>query len=92
MAIVGCGAIGSSIALMAARAGAKKIQPYDNAVVKPGILVRQQFDRHQIGYGKAQATSLNVKHAILGTETVHHHSDIRTVLSQQREASDVVGS
>ena len=80
VAIVGCGAIGSGIALMAARAGAKKIQLYDNAVVKPGILVRQQFDRHQIGYGKAQATSLNVKHAIPGTETVHHHSDIRTVL------------
>jgi integrative and conjugative element protein (TIGR02256 family) len=80
VAIVGCGAIGSSIAMMAARAGAKKLQLYDKAVVKPGILVRQQFDRYQIGYGKAEATSLNVKHAIPRAETVHHHSDIRTVL------------
>ncbi len=56
VAIIGCGAIGSSIAIMAARAGAKKLQLFDNAIVKPGILVRQQFERHQIGLGKAYAT------------------------------------
>jgi integrative and conjugative element protein (TIGR02256 family) len=90
VAIVGCGAIGSGIAMMAARAGAKKLQLYDSAVVKPGILVRQQFDRYQIGYGKAQATALNVKHAIPRVETVHHHSDFRTVLRDDEKRSTLL--
>lgn len=80
VAIVGCGAIGSSIAIMAARAGARKLQLYDDSIVKPGILVRQQFDRYQIGYGKAQSTARNVSYANPDVETVHLGRDIRTVL------------
>src|SRR5260370_23498443 len=50
--IFGCGAIGSAVAMLLARAGVAKLQLYDKDVVKPGILVRQLFDRYQIGVNK----------------------------------------
>lgn len=82
VAIVGCGAIGSSIAILAARAGARKLQLYDDSIVKPGILVRQQFDRYQIGYGKAHSTARNASYANPDVETVHLGQDIRRVLRE----------
>ncbi|MHB8253553.1 MAG: ThiF family adenylyltransferase [Acidiferrobacter sp.] len=80
VAIIGCGAIGSTIAMLLARAGVAKLQLYDKALVKPGLLVRQIFDRHQIGCGKASATRTNVRYINPKIDVVAHHRNIIDVL------------
>lgn len=60
VAILGCGAIGSSIANMLARAGVSKLQLFDKGIVTPGILVRQDFYREYIGYTKVAVLKLNI--------------------------------
>ena len=59
--ILGCGALGSAVALMLARAGIAHLRLYDRAGVAPGVLSRQNFQRHQIGYTKSSATFRNVE-------------------------------
>lgn len=51
----GCGAIGSHVAELLVRAGAKRLLLRDRAVVAPGVLVRQRFDDADIGDPKAAA-------------------------------------
>jgi integrative and conjugative element protein (TIGR02256 family) len=82
VAIIGCGAIGSTIAMFLTRAGVMKLQLYDNdrAVVKPGLLVRQIFDRYQIGLGKAYATRNNVRYIDPKIDVVAHQKNILSVL------------
>lgn len=46
------------IAMLLVRAGIAKIRLYDNGVVTPGILVRQDYERSQIGYTKGPTTIL----------------------------------
>ena len=60
VALLGCGAIGSTVAMMLARAGVAHLRLFDNGVVTPGILVRQGFRRDQIGYAKANAVKVSV--------------------------------
>ena len=90
VAIVGCGAIGSSIAMMAARAGAKKLQLYDNAVVKPGYpraaAVRSPSDR--IRQSASDCTQREARHSTSGDR--HHHSDIRTVLRDNEKRATLL--
>lgn len=80
VAIIGCGAIGSTIAMLFARAGVAKLQLYDKGMVKPGLLVRQIFDRHQIGYGKTSATRSNVRYINPKIDVVAHQKNILDVL------------
>lgn len=80
VAIMGCGAIGSMLAMLLARAGVAKLQLYDNAVVKPGLLVRQLFDHHQIGYTKVSTTRNNVRYISKKIEVEGFHKDILGVL------------
>lgn len=61
VAILGCGAIGSHIGEFVTRAGAKKIRLVDNSVVKPGVLVRQQFINWAVGYSKHGALGVELK-------------------------------
>ncbi len=56
--VLGCGAIGSVLAVLLARAGAAKIRLYDNGAITPGILVRQNYERRHIGYSKVSATKI----------------------------------
>ncbi|GAB4002139.1 hypothetical protein GCM10028807_60110 [Spirosoma daeguense] len=74
--ILGCGAIGSSIANILARAGVNKLQLFDKSVVTPGILVRQDFRRDHIGYSKASALNLNVIQINPDIEVNHHIIDL----------------
>ena len=53
--IIGCGALGSWVAEMVARTKARTIHLIDNAIVKPGILARQNFELKDIGSNKAEA-------------------------------------
>lgn len=55
VAVWGCGALGGHVAEHLVRAGVKKLILRDNAVVTPGILVRQPFDDADIGRAKAAA-------------------------------------
>lgn len=59
-----------------ARAGVRKLTLYDKTVVKPGVLARQIFDRHQVGYGKAHATRTNVRYIDPRIEVVPLQKDI----------------
>ncbi len=54
VSIWGCGALGGWVADMLARAGVARLILYDNAIVTPGILVRQPYTDADLGYAKAQ--------------------------------------
>ena len=53
--VFGCGALGSWAAEIVTRAGAKVVDLVDNGIVKPGLLVRQNFLLTDIGANKATA-------------------------------------
>lgn len=55
VALWGCGALGSYVAPMLARAGVAAIDLYDNKIVTPGVLVRQNYDDKDIGLAKVDA-------------------------------------
>jgi len=55
VAILGCGALGSWCAEIVARTDPALIHLVDNALVKPGILARQNFQLKDIGANKAVA-------------------------------------
>ncbi len=59
--ILGCGALGSWIAEIISRAKPSLIHLVDNALVKPGILVRQNFRLKDIGMSKSYALSRRLK-------------------------------
>lgn len=74
--ILGCGALGSSVALMIARAHVSQIQLYDSARVSPGVLVRQNFEDRQIGYTKASATKVQVQAIYPTIDVTAHPADV----------------
>ena len=80
VAVLGCGAIGSTVAMLLSRAGVTKLQLYDNRLVTPGVLVRQIFDRKQIGHFKAAATRFNVRYTNPALEAVAHHENLVSIL------------
>lgn len=51
--ILGCGGLGAPVAEICARAGASRIALVDNALVTPGILVRQPYMLDDVGMPKA---------------------------------------
>jgi hypothetical protein len=53
--VMGCGALGSWAAEIVARARPSSMHLIDNALVKPGILVRQNFTLRDIGQSKAHS-------------------------------------
>lgn len=55
VAVVGLGALGSTVVLSLARAGVGKFLVLDHDVVEPGPLVRQAFDLRDVGLPKTAA-------------------------------------
>lgn len=53
--LLGCGALGSSVAEMVLRSSAAKLHLVDCGTVKPGILVRQRYADSDVGSAKAYA-------------------------------------
>jgi hypothetical protein len=88
--IFGCGAIGSAVAMLLARSGVGKLQLYDKDSVKPGILVRQLFDRYQIGANKAKATAENVRFANPAVEALQSSADVVRILEIPERRADVL--
>lgn len=85
VALLGCGAIGSTVAAMLARAGAARLELYDNKVVTPGILVRQDFRRDQVGYTKSSALRVRLLGARPDIDVTAHHRDVLNLLSNSEE-------
>lgn len=59
--VLGCGALGSWAAEMAARAGAAGLDLVDNGIVKPGLLARQNFVADDIGANKASTLATRLR-------------------------------
>lgn len=74
--VLGCGALGTPIGMMIARAGAQTIKLYDDAAVAPGVLVRQNFDRSDIGYTKNSAARNKLKAINPDADIQDHHGDV----------------
>ena len=86
VAVLGCGAIGSSVAMMLGRAGVRRLQLYDRGIVTPGILVRQNFRRNQIGYTKSSAVKVNVQAANPDVEVSADHKNLLVLLKDQEKS------
>lgn len=91
VALLGCGAIGSTVAPMVARAGAARLELYDYKVVTPGTLVRQDFRRNQIGYTKSSALRVGLVGARPDLDVTAHHGDILNVLMNPEEVERLMG-
>jgi integrative and conjugative element protein (TIGR02256 family) len=90
VALLGCGAIGSAAAMLLGRAGVARIQLWDKGTVTPGILVRQMFDRGQLGESKAAATRFNVRYANPDVEALPKNLDIVRALQRDDQWSSLL--
>jgi integrative and conjugative element protein (TIGR02256 family) len=91
VALLGCGAIGSSVAPMLARAGVSRLELYDFNIVTPGILVRQDFRRNQVGYGKSSALRSRLIAAHPQLEANAYHRNIVNVLNDGEDLQRLFG-
>ena len=90
VALLGCGAIGSAAAMLLGRAGVARMQLWDKGSVTPGILVRQLFDRNQLGEGKASATRFNVRYANPNVEASSKSVDIVRALQLEDQFASLL--
>jgi hypothetical protein len=73
VAVVGCGSLGSKIAVSLARAGVREFFLVDDDVMLPDNLVRNELDWREIGTHKASAVSRRIQLVNPGaTSTVRH--------------------
>ena len=59
--VLGCGALGSWAAELVTRAGADTVDLVDNGLVKPGLIVRQNYIQRDIGANKATALAARLQ-------------------------------
>jgi hypothetical protein len=85
IAVLGCGALGSWIAEIAARANASAIHLVDDARVKPGVLARQNYELDDIGSAKATRLAVRIS-SITGCAVEAHVGDAHLFL-MEREAT-----
>jgi len=81
VAILGCGAIGSAMAMILARAGVRRLELHDKNVVSPGVLVRQNFKRKNVGFTKSSALAVAVKEAAPDVDTDSIQRDLLFLLA-----------
>jgi hypothetical protein len=83
--IIGCGAVGSHIALLAARMGFQRFVLWDADVVEPHNLANQTYDKEHIGMAKVDALAQVLKrfNSSIRLET---HNEFFTIA--QREQVD----
>lgn len=90
--LLGCGAIGSAVALILTKAGVAKLRLIDNGVVTPGILVRQGFRRDQIGFSKSSATRVAVLAADPSIDAVEKYGNIVWMLSDEEKSAELMNA
>jgi integrative and conjugative element protein (TIGR02256 family) len=86
--VLGCGALGSHVALFLAQAGARLLVLRDNGIVKPGILVRQLFDDDDIGRPKATALATRLKRLRPEIEVIPKTGDVSTAMVKEEDWTD----
>lgn len=91
VALLGCGAIGSTIAPMLARAGISRLELYDSGIVRPGILVRQDFRRDDIGYTKCSALRVRLLGYRPDLNVTAHRRDILRVIDDEEAMKTLLG-
>lgn len=92
VAVLGCGAIGSSVAVMLGRAGVRRLQLHDHGMVTPGILVRQNFRRNHIGYTKSSAAKVSVHAANPDVEISAYHTNVLVLLKDAERLTELMGA
>lgn len=90
VAIWGCGAVGGAIAEHLARAGAAKLALYDNKLVMPGILVRQNFVEADVNTPKAEALKTRLDAIATSVDITAHRIDLITQTLNQPDWTDGV--
>lgn len=78
--ILGCGALGSWIAEIVARANPRQIELVDSSLVKPGILARQNFELQHIGLNKSIALADRLRAIAFGCSVIPHSVDAHDFL------------
>ena len=90
VALWGCGALGGVVAECLARSNAKALRLYDNGIVNPGILVRQNFIEDDINDYKTHALRRRLLAINPGIEVSVHVVDlISTTFSDMQWQHDV---
>lgn len=79
--LVGCGGLGSWIAEFVARAGAKSVAVYDPAVVKGGLLVRQNYTDADLGTTKDSALANRLRAIVPDCDVVHGVEAVQRILT-----------
>jgi integrative and conjugative element protein (TIGR02256 family) len=92
VAVLGCGAIGSSVAMMLGRAAVQRLQLYDHGIVTPGLLVRQNFPRSHIGYAKSNALKVHVQAANPDVEISAHPTNLLVLLNDEEKLAELMGA
>lgn len=82
--VLGCGALGSWAAEIMARAGPSDLHLVDTAVVKPGILARQNFLLQDIGSNKAQALAGRLTAIVQGCTVAPHAREAHAFLMEDK--------
>lgn len=83
--ILGCGALGSWVAEIIARAKPSIVHLVDNAKVKPGVLARQNFELDDIGFNKADALARRLKAITNGCTIVPHGREAHAFVTEKKE-------
>lgn len=78
--ILGCGALGSWIAEIVARANPRQLDLVDNSLVKPGILARQNFELQHIGLNKSIALASRLKAVAFGCSVIPYPEEAHKFL------------
>jgi len=98
VAVIGCGAIGSHLALLLAESGVGSVRLVDDAVLRPGHVVRHVGGHDQVGAGKAVVVDAAIRgHAPwvnIGVDPRRPAapSDIATILQEADLTVDAAGS
>jgi integrative and conjugative element protein (TIGR02256 family) len=88
VALWGCGAIGAQIAEGVVRAGATRLIMYDNARVKPGVLIRQPYEDLDVGGYKTDALKLRLQRIRPDLVIEAHIADVRRAVLDRVDWND----
>jgi hypothetical protein len=83
--ILGCGALGSWMAEIVARANPIILHLVDNSMVKPGLLARQNYQLADIGLNKAAALSKRIKTIIKGESVQYFRLEALSFIKEDLE-------
>lgn len=90
VALLGCGAIGSAVGSMLARAGVARLRLYDKGIVTPGILVRQAFSRRHVGYTKVSSLKVALEESNPDVEVETDTGNIVTAFADQGRLASIL--